>query len=477
MQKITKKSAWLNVLSITAAWIVIMAVFIVNTLFVRKIAPSSELLWVVFCMAVHVLLLLVVMFLFVMRFRHHIAASPKSIATLYALFTISYVVCLFVNDLSSFAMPITLAAMLVCVFFDSRVGFCVNVFSAVTLLSSELALNFSTKSEPSVVYVSVILTGLIVGTLITLFMGRDTKRISFVMCGIGLNFLGAALVVLYGLIRRDAVFTDPIELTYLSSYILLPVFLSMMLQPIMERILNVTSNFRFVELADPKHPLLMRLAQEAPGTYNHSLTVANLVETCANAIGENVYLARCAAYYHDIGKLSHPRLFAENQSDGANPHDELTPEASTDIIRKHTINGERLCREYHIPEPVTKIAREHHGTTVIYYFYDKAKKMTDGREVDVRDYSYPGPVPSTKIAALVMICDSCEAAVRAMGKPEAKKVDDLVAKIIRQRMDAGQFDDCPITMQDLRVVRETIVNSICGLYHERIKYPEYSGRK
>ncbi|MDE7107246.1 MAG: HDIG domain-containing protein, partial [Clostridiales bacterium] len=244
--------------------------------------------------------------------------------------------------------------------------------------------------------------------------------------------------------------------------------LTAVIVPLVEWIFNLTSDFKLMELINHKAPLIRRLSTEAPGTFNHCLAVANFAEICADAIGEDPYLARACAYYHDVGKLGNVEYFTENQA-GYNPHDEILPEVSAEIIRKHTVDGYELCKKHHIPEEVAHITIEHHGTLPIMYFYNKAKSLTDG-EVDMDEYRYYGEIPTGKMGAIIMICDSAEAAIRAMDNPTGDKVDKLLKGMIDDRLKQGQFDNCAITMKDLTAIRLAIVGAYGGLFHKRIKY-------
>ena len=211
------------------------------------------------------------------------------------------------------------------------------------------------------------------------------------------------------------------------------------------------------------------MKRDAPGTFNHSLIVAQLAESCSLAIGENAELARAAAYYHDVGKLKAPDCFTENQS-GYNVHDELTPELSADIIRSHAVEGYDLLIKAHLPRVIADVAREHHGTLPIKYFYDKATRLS-GEEVDIKAFSYSGPTPRSKIAAIIMIADAAEAATRAMKDRDPEHVERTVRSIIEERMDLGQFADCNITMKELTTIKETLVDALSGVHHHRVEYP------
>ena len=244
----------------------------------------------------------------------------------------------------------------------------------------------------------------------------------------------------------------------------------MFLLPIFEVTFSELTVFRLRELTSEQAKLIKRLKNNAPGTYHHSMTVAQIAEACAQAIGEDSELARAAAYYHDVGKLKNPEMFTENQTD-YNVHNELTPELSVDIIRSHARDGANLIRKAHLPEFFADIAVQHHGTLPIKYFYAKALKMSDG-ELNIENYSYAGPTPTSKIAAIIMIADACEAAARSMTNRSPEKVEELVRNIIEERLDLEQFDHCNITMSELTTIKLTVVSQLTGVYHSRIAYPK-----
>ena len=239
--------------------------------------------------------------------------------------------------------------------------------------------------------------------------------------------------------------------------------------PVFEWLFNCLTVYRLRELTSHDARLLKKLRDEAPGTFNHSVSVAQLAESCASALGENADYARAAAYYHDVGKLHQPEYFTENQGE-YNLHDELTPELSADIIRSHAHDGYELIRSHRLPQFLADVALQHHGTLPIRYFYAKALKMTDG-QLNVEDFSYSGPKPQTRIAAIIMIADAAEATVRALPDRTQETVEEAVRKIIEERMELEQFSDCDITMYDLATIRRTIVDTLTGVYHHRVNYP------
>lgn len=251
---------------------------------------------------------------------------------------------------------------------------------------------------------------------------------------------------------------------------MLSVLLFMGILPVFESIFSELTPFRLRELTSDNAKLIAKMKKEALGTYNHSIVVAQLAEACATAIGEDSELARAVAYYHDIGKLKNPEMFAENQTE-YNLHQELTPELSVDIIRSHTKDGAKLIKKHRLPEIFADVAIEHHGTMPIKYFYAKALKMSDG-ELNVANYSYTGPTPSTKIAAIIMIVDSSEAACRSLRDRSPEKVAALVSSLVEERMNQEQFVNCDITMREITLITRTVINQLAGVYHSRVKYPK-----
>ncbi|MBQ8682833.1 MAG: HDIG domain-containing protein, partial [Selenomonadales bacterium] len=209
-----------------------------------------------------------------------------------------------------------------------------------------------------------------------------------------------------------------------------------------------------------------------PGTHHHGLVVANLAEAAANEVGADPILVRIGSYYHDVGKLYRPAFFVENQFGGENPHDQIAPSLSTRIITAHVRDGISLCREYHIPQPIIDIVAQHHGTMSVAYFYHKAKEAAQGEEVNEDDFRYDGPKPQSKEAALVMLADSCEAAVRSLGRPDSVRIETMVRKIIAARLQEGQLDECNLTLRDLSTIGDVFIRLLSSMFHTRIEYPE-----
>lgn len=242
--------------------------------------------------------------------------------------------------------------------------------------------------------------------------------------------------------------------------------------PSIERTFKVTTSMTLLELADMDHPLLRRLSQAAPGTFNHSLQVATLAEAGAEAIGANGLLARVGAYYHDIGKIHKPAYFVENQSGGTNRHEKLSPAMSLLIIVAHVKDGVEMAREYALPTSLIHFIESHHGTTLVEYFYHAAKRSRDERQQPEEiEFRYPGPKPQSKEAAVVMVCDAAESACRALADPTPTRIEQLVQKLVSKRLLDGQFDECEITLNELRIVEEAVTKALASIYHGRMAYP------
>lgn len=272
----------------------------------------------------------------------------------------------------------------------------------------------------------------------------------------GLTYSSAAIGVLFGLL--NGIFSAVLTIGVL---------------PYLESAFGITSSVKLLELANPSHPLMRRLLMEAPGTYHHCILVGNLAEAAADGVGGDSLLVRVGAYYHDIGKLRRPYFFIENQFSSENPHDKLTPNLSTLIITSHTEDGAELAREHKLPHPVIDIIKQHHGTGLVSYFFSCAlENDKNERTITEEDFRYEGPKPQTKEAALVMMADSVEAAVRALQKPTPGRIEGLVRRVIKEKLHDGQLDECDLTFKDLDVIANSFVRVLSGIFHNRVEYPE-----
>jgi len=251
------------------------------------------------------------------------------------------------------------------------------------------------------------------------------------------------------------------------------VLLAVLVMPMIEAFTGIETDLTLLEWSDLNRPLMQRLSLEAPGTYAHTIAIANLAEAACRAIGANPLRARVGAYYHDIGKIEKPQYFVENQAKGRNPHDTLQPGASAQIIRNHVREGLELADRYKLPRALRAFITEHHGTGTITYFLDRARQRE--QPADARDYIYPGPLPQTPETAVVMLADGIEAAARVLHEPTADKVREVVDHIVRQRIEQGQLVDAPLTLRQIEIIKEEFTRVLVGMYHNRIDYPAASG--
>jgi putative nucleotidyltransferase with HDIG domain len=227
-----------------------------------------------------------------------------------------------------------------------------------------------------------------------------------------------------------------------------------------------------LELSDTNSKLLKELANIAPGTFHHSLNVANLAEAAANEIGANSLLIRVGALYHDIGKMKNPIYFTENQTTSVSPHDELSPRESAEIIINHRLEGIEIAKRRNLPDRIIDFIRTHHGTTTVYYFYAKQKEEEEGEEVDREDFCYPGPIPFSKETAILMMCDAVEAASKSLKEPNTKLIDDFVEKIINKQIQEDQFINANITFKEIQSIKKILKAKLNNIYHLRIEYPD-----
>ncbi len=252
-------------------------------------------------------------------------------------------------------------------------------------------------------------------------------------------------------------------------------FLMTGLLPFIERLFDVQTDLSLLELGDAAHPLLQELARRAPGTYNHSINVASIGEAAAEAIGANGLLVRVGAYFHDIGKMLKPGYFVENQGANGSLHESLVPAMSTLVIIAHVKDGADLARQHHLPQSLIDFIEQHHGTTLVEYFYRQAAKQNEeqsgGGEVDETNFRYPGPKPQTREAGVLMLADAVESACRTLTDPAPSRIESLVSEIAMKRLMDGQFDECGLTLRELQLVEETLVKSLTSVYHGRVKYP------
>lgn len=362
------------------------------------------------------------------------------------------------HPLAGYLFPVATGPLLVAILLDSRLA---------VLTAGELALLTGIMAGSDLDLAVQALAGSLGGILAVQKVGQRSD-----LTRAGLFVSSANLLAIWGLGllagQRAGAFLTSGAVGILNG--LLAAILAIGSLPYLENVFNITTPVKLLELANPSHPLLKRLLLEAPGTYHHSIVVGNLAEAAAEAVGADGLLVRVGSYYHDVGKVKRPEFFIENQLLSPNPHDKMSPSLSALVITSHIKEGLELAREYNLPEVIKTIIREHHGTTLVSYFYHQAAE-TQGN-VQEADFRYEGPIPQSKEAALVMLADSVEAAVRSLVNPSQGKIDGLIRKIIKDRLNDGQLDQSDLTLRDLDRVAQAFSRVIAGIYHPRVEYPE-----
>lgn len=303
------------------------------------------------------------------------------------------------------------------------------------------------------------------------FLVNVKDRLAILKSGIGMTIVNiiAVLLFLFLSFEKYALIDIFIKSGFGIISAILSAVLTMGLLPFFETGLGILSDIKLLQLSSPNQPLMKRLLTKAPGTYHHSVMVANLSETACDAIGANGLLARVGAYYHDIGKTIRPHYFIENQLSIKNPHDFIEPKESAEIIINHPYDGAVMLKKHKLPKEIIDIAKQHHGTTLLKYFYYKEKE--GNKDVKEADYRYPGPKPQTKEIAVISICDSVEAAVRSLKEPTEEKIEEIVHSIVKDRLLDGQLDESPLTLKELKVIQRTVCEALKGIFHSRIQYP------
>ncbi|WP_019636285.1 HD family phosphohydrolase [Paenibacillus fonticola] len=307
---------------------------------------------------------------------------------------------------------------------------------------------------------------------------RASQRSTLLKAGIMITLFGSVAVFTLILINNNG-WTESSTLYAIGFAVaggLLTTILVIGLMPFFEVTFGILSALKLVELSNPNHPLLRKLLTETPGTYHHSVMVGNLSEAAAEAIGANGLLCRVGSYYHDIGKTKRPSYFIENQNNMENPHDFIDPKLSKSIIIAHARDGVEMQKDYKLPKPIRDIAEQHHGTTFLHYFYHKALRLAEEQGVEPdfteQNFRYPGPKAQSKESAIVGIADSVEAAVRSLRQPTVEQVETMIEKIIKSRLDDHQFNECDLTMRELDIIAQTLKETVMGIFHSRIEYPE-----
>ncbi|HLU80451.1 MAG TPA: HDIG domain-containing protein [Flavobacteriaceae bacterium] len=417
--------------------------------------------FILFGYSLLVLLALLMLLLFIKKYRPSIFENNTKVTFIF--FNIMLVVMLTVLVIRFepkyvYVVPLCILPLTLKAFFDARVGLFTHVVTVVIL-------GFIVPNSYEYMFLQII-----AGIVTILTVSELYKRANLF---ISVGQITAVYILAYfafNIIQEGSLS----DIEYLTFFIfVIGGVATLFVQPLIyayEKLFGLVSDVSLLELSDTNSKLLKELADKAPGTFHHSLNVANLAEAAANEIGANAMLTRTGALYHDIGKMGNPAYFTENQSTSVNPHDELEPIVSAKIIISHVIKGIEMAKKHNLPDRIIDFIRTHHGTTSVYYFYKKQKEIHG--EANIEDFSYPGPIPFSRETAILMMSDSVEAASKSLKEPTTALIDKFVEKIVDKQMEEGQFLNADITLKEIQTVKKVLKRKLNNIYHLRIEYPE-----
>ncbi len=408
-----------------------------------------------------VILSLLMIILFIRKFRKKIYLNINQLSLIFFNITLLVLITTFVVSVESsyvFVVPICILPLLLKAFFDSRIAFFVH---SVTVM----LLGFIVPNSYEFIFLNII------AGVITIISSDDLYKRANLFITVGqITIVYMISYFSFFVIHEGNI--DNIEIFNFLLFMLCGL-LTLFIYPLIyiyEKVFNLVSDVSLLELSDTNSPLLKELSNKAPGTFHHSMNVANLAESSANEIGANSMLARVGSLYHDIGKMNNPSYFTENQITGANPHDKVSSLESVNIILNHVSKGVERAKKNNLPNRIIDFIRTHHGTNVIHYFYEKDLKLN--LNPNIEDYKYSGPRPFSKETALVMMCDSVEAATKSLENPDSEKINSFVETIIDKQISNNQFENCSITFKDIKMIKDVIKKKLANIYHIRVEYPE-----
>lgn len=428
----------------------------------QRMDPSRG-YWFIFAgQVIFVILLISLLFTYLKLFRRDYFSSPHSVLLLFSFVTVFPVITYLMmahHFYSVYLVPYALIPIFVRIFMDSRTSFMAVVTSS--LLS---ALSLHSPFE-------FVLWQIVTGATVIYSLRELTERSQLLRTVLAVVVVGLVISIGYDLsqgLNGDAFDRSRIVYMIIGGILLLFAY---PLMYFVEKLFGFTSSVTLVELTNTNNPILRKMSKVAQGTFNHSMQVSNLAAEVADKIGAKAQLARTGALYHDIGKVLNPAFFTENQS-GVNPHDTISEERSAQIIINHVTDGLRLAEKYHLPQVIKEFIRTHHGTGLVKYFYIQYCNKHVGETVDEEAFRYPGPNPQTREQAVVMMCDSVEAASRSLKEYTEESITQLVNRIVDSQLAEGHFKECPITFRDIADAKRTLIDSLKTIYHTRISYPE-----
>lgn len=415
-----------------------------------------------------VVIALLVLWVFLLLLSRDILHQPKRLMILLIVLCLTTIFCALVSLVNEYLYPSLFCAMLICCLLGYTEA--MAVVPCICLLINGLLMgNSSTVS--GIINVNIIITTLVSSAVAITILKKKPYRVQIILSGLISALVNFVLVLTTGFLTNNALKEVLKNASMCAGGAVISSVLCVAVEPLADALFALATPSKLLELCNPNHPLLRRLMIEAPGTYHHSIIVANLAESAAEAIGANPLLARAGGYFHDIGKLKRPMYFKENQM-GDNPHSRTNPYVSAAIVIAHTRDGLELAQQNRLPKEIQDIITEHHGNTPVMYFYNQALKSSDDQLVDITDFRYDGARPSTRESAIIMMADTVEAAVRSMPDPTPEKIKAFIYKLVQGKLTDGQLDGAPITLKNISDCCEVFATSLNGVFHERIEYPD-----
>lgn len=426
-----------------------------------QVWSETSYIWIITAYTILVALALLMLLLFLRKYRFEIYLNNTKITFIFfniVLMVLLTTLVINFNPSYVYVVPLCILPLVLKAFFDARLGLFTHVIT-VLLLGFVVSNNYEYMFLQIIAGIVTILTVSELYKRANLFISVGQITLIYILSYFsfyiiyegnidGLKWENFLLFVLCGL---ATLFVQPMIYAY-------------------EKLFGLVSDVSLLELTDTNSTLLKELSEKSPGTFHHSLNVANLVESCANEIGANSMLVRVGALYHDVGKMNNPTYFTENQSTGTNPHDELSPSESAKIIIDHVINGIEIAKKYNLPDRVIDFIRTHHGTSKVRYFYNKQKELN--LDFDISEFKYKGPKPFSKETAILMMCDSVEAASKSLKNPTSVKINNFVDSIISSQIEMNQFLNSNITFKEIESIKKVLKHKLANIYHLRIEYPD-----
>lgn len=425
------------------------------------LSDSASGIYIYIALGVLVIIVMYLQYGYIHKYYPNINKEFSKIVMISILNVFPVILARLFGMMSNYIIPLACMPMLITLLLNYKISL---VFSMLNVILIGGAVGFN----PNIIILAI-LNVVLGGTLLRKMQQRNDILYSSITVAV----LSSILTFSVGTLTTNNFMEILADSTFAAAGAILSGILTIGVLPFFESTFDIVTNAKLLELSNPNNPLLKKLLMEAPGTYHHSILVANLAELAAEQVGGNPLLARIGAYYHDVGKTKRPYFFRENQFGKKNPHDRLKPEVSSKIIISHVKDGSELAKEYNLPKTIHDFIVTHHGETLVKYFYLTVKNNSENPdEVKEEDFKYPGPKPMSKEQGIVMLADSTEAAVRSINEPTEEKIEKMVNNIIDDKLASGQLDNCDLTLRDISKIKKCFLKALNGIHHERIEYPD-----